>query len=113
MRCPLCHRIFVIALLLSRLVLPDVMQLPAAQAATSAPAQPMTMAVQHCPGMDRMPMDNHGACCNTPQCACLHAPALMQALQMPVVFNVSHVNLPPDPVQRVSTLHAVFFRPPI
>jgi hypothetical protein len=113
MRRSLCHRIFVIALLLARLMLPDVMHLPSAQAATAAAAQPMMMATQPCPGMDSMPKDHHGACCNTPQCACLHAPALMRAVQMSVVFNVSIVDLRTDPVHRVSALHAVFFRPPI
>lgn len=106
------HRIFAIVLVLTRLLLADFMPLPTAHAAAHDATQPMVMmAGEHCPGMDGTPTDHR--CCKSSQCPCLHAPALMTALQMPVVFSISCADLPSTPVHPISGPPAVFFRPPI
>jgi hypothetical protein len=122
MRRCVSHRIFAIVLVLTRLVMADFMHLPTAQAATHNASQPMMMmAGEHCPGMDSSPTNhaghaapaNDGTCCKSSQCPCLHAPALMLALQIPVVFSISYADLPSIPTRRVSGPPPVFFRPPI
>jgi hypothetical protein len=114
MRRSFSRSIFAIVLVLTRLMLADFMHLPAAQATAHETTQPMMlMAGEPCPGMEHPVPANDGTCCKSSQCPCLHAPALMVALQLPAVFSISYADLPAIPVQHVSSPPAVFFRPPI
>lgn len=122
MRRSVFHRVFAIVLVLTHLVLGSLMHLPTVQAAAHEPTRPvMMMGGEPCPGMASMPADhsghplpaNDGTCCKSPQCPCLHAPALMVTLQMPMMFSISFAEVPPTEVHRISGPPAVFFRPPI
>jgi hypothetical protein len=124
MRRCVTHRVFAIVLVLTRLVLGDFMHLPAAGAAVqeAAPAKmTMMMGGEPCAGMAGMPTDhpghpvpgNDGTCCKSSQCPCLHAPALMVALQMPAEFSISYAEVWAAPVHVIGDPPAVFFRPPI
>jgi hypothetical protein len=122
MRRCISHRIFVIALVFTRLVLADFMHLPAAQAAAhEAPAPMPMMAGERCAEMAGTPMAqagrpahaNDGTCCKSSQCPCLHAPALMVTLQMPAMFSIRCADGSCTRIHRISDPPAVFFRPPI
>ena len=122
MRRRLTHRILAIVLVLTRLVLADFIHLPSVKAAVHDATPPMVMmAGEHCPGTASTPADdaphpvpaNDGTCCKSSQCACLHAPALLMALQMPMVFSISYADLPAIAVHPICGPPAVFFRPPI
>jgi hypothetical protein len=116
------HRILAIVLVLTRLVLGDFMHLPSVQAAAHDATPPMKMmAGEPCPGVAGTPTDHarhpvpadDGTCCKSAQCPCLHAPALVLALPMPVVFSISYADLPGTAVHLLSGPPVVFFRPPI
>jgi hypothetical protein len=122
MRRSVSHRIFAIALMLTRLVLGDLMHLPVAQASVHEFTRPiMMLGGEPCSGMAGSPADhpghplptNDGTCCKSSQCPCLHAPALMVAVQMPMIFSISYADVPPTEVHRISGPPSVFFRPPI
>jgi hypothetical protein len=114
MRRSFSRSLFAIGLVLTRLLLADVMHLPAAHATAPESTQPMMMMVgDPCPGMGHPVPANDGTCCKSAQCPCLHAPALLVALPIPAVFSISYADLPATPLQHVSSPPAVFFRPPI
>ena len=122
MRRPLSHRILAIVLVLTRLLLGDFTHPVTAQATVRAPTQPMTMmGWEPCSGMAGTPADhagypvpaNDGTCCKSSQCPCLHAPALMVALPMPMMFSISYPEVSATEVHRISGPPSVFFRPPI
>jgi hypothetical protein len=119
---------FAIVLVLTRLTLADFVHLPAAHATAHDGAQPMMMmAGEPCTGMGGVPTPaspspphaqhpvpvNDGSCCKSSHCPCLHASALMVALPIPVVVRITYAGLYPGTVQHLSSLPAVFFRPPI
>lgn len=127
MRGAVVRRIFAIGLMLSRIVLADVIHLPASQASTQGTGEMTMMAGMPCREHDGKAVDPAGqppskqhhvptddeSCCKPSQCLCLHAPALMPGLQIPAVSYVSYSNVVPLPVQRASWRATVFFRPPI
>ncbi len=122
MRRLVSHRIFAIALVLTRLVLGDLMHQPVAQASVQEPTQRMMMMGEEpCSGMSSTAIDhagqpvptNDGTCCRSSQCPCLHAPALMVVPQMPMLFSISYAEVPPAEVARTGGPPSVFFRPPI
>lgn len=122
MRRSVSHRILAIVLVLTRLVLGDFMHLAPAQAAPHEPAREMRMmGGESCPGMAGTSAGhaghpvptNDGTCCKASQCPCLHAPALMVALPMPMMFGISYPEVPPTKVHRICGPPSVFFRPPI
>ena len=122
MRRAALHKSLVILLVLTRLVAADLMHLSAAQATAHEPGQPMMMmGAEPCSGMTGSSTDHakpsvpthDGSCCKSSQCPCLHAAALLVALQMPVMFGISYAEVPAAEVYRISGPPSVFFRPPI
>ena len=108
-------------LVLTRLVLGDYMHLATAQAALHQAQPMMMMGGEPCSGMAGTSPDHaehpvptsDGTCCKTSQCPCLHAPALMVALPMPMRFSISYPEVPATEIHRISAPPSVFFRPPI
>jgi hypothetical protein len=119
------HRILVFALVLTRLALGDFLHLPAAHAAGHQQGPSKTtvvmIAAEPCPAMGSMPADHaghpvpgqDGTCCKSFQCPCLHAPALMMTLQMPIVSAIGFTEISATVMAVIGDPPAVFFRPPI
>jgi hypothetical protein len=112
----------VIALVLMRLALGDVLHLPAVEAADRSSTVPMVMIPgEPCPAMagastdhpDHPPPIHDGSCCKSAQCPCLHAPALMATLQMSLLSGGSIADVPAAEVHRSVDPPPAFLRPPI
>jgi hypothetical protein len=114
--------------LLFMLVLPDFMAMSAAQATTGDHRETMLMTGEPCAGHGSAPAAdptdssssskqhapvNDGTCCKASTCPCLHAPALISALQIQCVVIVSYADGPVVLIRRPSGHEPVSFRPPI
>jgi hypothetical protein len=132
MRPHVLRRLLVIALLLSRLMLGNVMHVPAAQAESRASGEttPMVMTAHGGPchehgsvamhpklnpaaATPRHVLTDDGACCKSAKCFCLHAPALTTAVCIPAVFRISDSAIASPAARAAIGGTNVLFRPPI